>query len=137
LLKYPVSGRIFFRYPANPVSGRIVKITIRCTPRDHLLKKKHKTRNADSYLFFRKHHRVTLRAWWREFNDVRLVPELVLTKHVVTVSQRKVAGFDYFHLLNGGMQSLIDNNIKRQFAYLRWKIVLSFLSKLLCFSFIL
>jgi hypothetical protein len=32
LIKYPVSGRIFFRYPANPVSGRIVKITIRCTP---------------------------------------------------------------------------------------------------------
>ena len=27
-----ISGRIFFRYPANPVSGRIVKITILCTP---------------------------------------------------------------------------------------------------------
>jgi hypothetical protein len=27
-----ISGQIFFRYPANPVSGRIVKITIRCTP---------------------------------------------------------------------------------------------------------
>ena len=27
-----VSGRIFFHYPANPVSGRIVEITIRCTP---------------------------------------------------------------------------------------------------------
>ena len=25
-------GPHFFRYPANPVSGRIVKITIRCTP---------------------------------------------------------------------------------------------------------
>jgi hypothetical protein len=32
IVKYPVSGRIFFRYPANPVSGRIVKITIRRTP---------------------------------------------------------------------------------------------------------
>jgi hypothetical protein len=25
-------SRIFFRYPAKPVSGRIVKVTIRCTP---------------------------------------------------------------------------------------------------------
>jgi hypothetical protein len=33
LIKYPVSGWIFFRYPANPVSGWIVKITIRCTSR--------------------------------------------------------------------------------------------------------
>jgi hypothetical protein len=36
LIKYLVSGQIIrldlFRYPANPVSGQIVKITIRCTP---------------------------------------------------------------------------------------------------------
>jgi hypothetical protein len=51
IVKYPVSGRIFFRYPANPVSGRIVKITIRCTPREGQRKKRAREKTIELTLF--------------------------------------------------------------------------------------
>ena len=51
-----------------------------------------------SHLFVREHGRVTLGAWRREFDDIRLVPQLVLAEHVVTIGQRKIVRFNYFHL---------------------------------------